>query len=81
MLALLEEGEKGEEGKEGDEKGGMNEEEKEEEEEEEEEEESEWVGVMRKHRVLAGKLEVLASNAGGRAVPADRTALPPNVTS
>ena len=26
----------------------------------------EWVEVMRKHRVLAGKLESLASGAGGR---------------
>ena len=27
---------------------------------------AEWVEVMRKHRVLAGKLESLASGAGGR---------------
>lgn len=33
---------------------------------EEEDEGGEWVEVMRKHRVLAGKLESLASGAGGR---------------
>lgn len=60
MLAVLEEGDE------------ENEEEEEEQGEEEGEREvmatgTEWVEVMRKHRVLAGKLEQLASGAGAGA--------------
>lgn len=67
MLAMLEEDDdEGDEDEEGDgEKGDGEKGEKEEKEEEEEEKDWEWVEVMRKHRVLAGKLEQLASGVGG----------------
>jgi hypothetical protein len=30
---------------------------------------AEWVEVMKKHRILAGKLELMASGVGGRGLP------------
>lgn len=33
--------------------------------EDEDQDEGEWVEVMRKHRVLAGRLEAMASGSGG----------------
>lgn len=47
-----------------DERRSRSDDEEEEEERDDEGEEGEWVEVMRKHRVLAGKLELLAKGGG-----------------
>ena len=51
-----------------------------EEEDDEDEEECEWVEVMKKHRILAGRLEMLASGVtspGAKMHPVERTLSPP----